>query len=603
MSKIVIPKHSADVDEMNAVLRIHYEAKDWVKGKVFKQKLMDLIGDNQYPSSYPKKAQVPAYFGFLESKVSSGGKIIERRISESGIEMYEAILSDDRSERQRLILEALEKIIFGRDNAGCTSSNSDIEAPAILVRCILDTGYCTSSEYAYLVWALNDKCKKYYESLDDVIKARNSGGISVGGEARDYKDWKPILAMVRWGFLIKSDDDPQKVLLHPEVIEKYYSRLQNLMVYNIDKHEEIEDIEEINIDDVSIDVGTETSYKPFRIDDDNIEKISEGHFLQTCDDVEKQKIYIGDQVLLVDRKITRLAAYYSYLVKGLEKKGSYYEVGLQRQFAINRNKEKELVTALRTEDQMSGSIQLQNAMKAVVRYDDYEKHLKIDGHCNKDILPAYMLLRALLTLNQLTNKEQDYLIYSVVNGMETYSDVLTTIFLARRENKEIYSEKMQGYSQVPSIQRFKDIGIFETYLHDGKQGIQINSLLKKRYSETLRRLCFYAVDIKRQILSETSLDGFNLPKVIKAVLIKDAEETSKDKGNIRIAQKQVLGKNLAQGDFVVFLDEKIEKLQAMYVFQVIDCEKKKDGYKIGFERRNVINQTKENEIIKMIKEA
>ena len=64
MSKIVIPKHSADVEEMKAVLKIHYEANDWVKGSDFKRKLMEIIGAGQYPSSYPKKAQVPAYFDF-----------------------------------------------------------------------------------------------------------------------------------------------------------------------------------------------------------------------------------------------------------------------------------------------------------------------------------------------------------------------------------------------------------------------------------------------------------------------------------------------------------------------------------------------------------
>lgn len=30
MGKIVIPKHSADINEMNAVLKIHYEANSWV---------------------------------------------------------------------------------------------------------------------------------------------------------------------------------------------------------------------------------------------------------------------------------------------------------------------------------------------------------------------------------------------------------------------------------------------------------------------------------------------------------------------------------------------------------------------------------------------
>ena len=39
MGKIVIPKHSADVEEMNAVLKIHYEANDWVKSREYVEKL------------------------------------------------------------------------------------------------------------------------------------------------------------------------------------------------------------------------------------------------------------------------------------------------------------------------------------------------------------------------------------------------------------------------------------------------------------------------------------------------------------------------------------------------------------------------------------
>lgn len=600
MSKIVIPKHSADLDEMSAVLKIHYEAKDWVKGTDFKQELMGLIGDGQYHSSYPKKAQVPAYFGFLESKVSSGGRITERKISESGIEMYEAILSDDRSTRQRLLLEAIEKIVFGRNNSGCVSSNSDIEAPAILVKCILDTGYCTCAEYAYLVWSLNDKCKKYYESLDDLIKARSSGGIAVNAEASDYKDWKPILAMLRWGFLVKSDDDHQKVLLHPEVIEKYSSRLQEVMIYNIDKHEEIE---ETDFDDVSIDRNSEASYKPFKIDEDNVSKISEGHFLQTCEDIEKQKIYIGDRVLLVDRQISRLAAYYSYLIIELRKAGENYEVGIKRQFAINKSKEKEMINALRSEDELSDSVRIQDAMKALINYDDYEMNLKISGHANKDILPAYLVLKALLVLDHLTNNEQDYLLYSIVNSKETYSDVISTISFARSQNETICSEEMKGYSQLPSVQRFKDNGILEVYFRDGRQGIQINPLIKDRYSGMLRRLSFYVVDIAKKNSAEVSGGSGILPKVIKALVITKAEAVGIESSHIEISQNQVIGKLLVQGDFIVFVDEKIEKLQEMYVFQVLDCKKKKDRYEITFERRHVINQVKESTIIQMIKEA
>lgn len=600
MSKIVIPKHSAGIEEMNAVLKIHYEAKEWVKGADYKKKLMELIGDDQYPSSYPKKAQVPAYFGFIESKVSSAGRITERKISKSGIEMYEAILSDDIETRRRLILEALENMIFGRKNAGCTSSDSDIEAPAVLVKCILDTGYCTSTEYAYLVWSLNDKCKKYYESLDEVIKARSAGGIAVNEEANDYKDWKPILAMLRWGFLIKSSDAAQKVLLHPEVIEKYSDRLQKLMIYNIDKHGEIE---ESDFDDVSIEGEKEASYKPFKIDDENITKISEGHFLQDCSDIEKQKILIGDQVLLVDRQITRLAAYYSYYVKELHKTGEKYDVKIKRQYAINKEKEEELVTALRTEEAKSNGINIREVMKSLVNYDDYASRLKIGEHKNKDILPAYLMIKALLDLKHMKKAEQDYLIYTIVNSKETYTDAVKSIVEARKNGTIDLIEEMKGYSQLSSIEQFKEKGVLEVYLRDGQEEIHINPILEDRYTEMLRRLSFYAVDIERENLTEKVKGNYCLPKVIKAVLVVGNKEISKKNGEICVATEQIYGENLVQGDFIVFVDDKIEKLQEMHVFQVLECKKNKHGIEIEFEQRHVINLAKEDEIIQMIKEA
>lgn len=173
MGKIVIPKHSADVEEMNAVLKIHYEANDWVKSREYVEKLKTMIDPDLYPSSYPKKAQVPTYFGFLECKITSGNNITERRITNSGKKMYEAIISDDIATRQELLMDAVENVIFGKNNGGSPSSESDIDAPDLAIRCILDTGYCTSHEYAYMIWNLHDNGKKYYRSLPEILKDRS----------------------------------------------------------------------------------------------------------------------------------------------------------------------------------------------------------------------------------------------------------------------------------------------------------------------------------------------------------------------------------------------------------------------------------------------
>ena len=595
MSKIVIPKHSADVDEMNAVLKIHYEADDWVKGSDFMSRLMAIIGAGQYKSSYPKKAQVPAYFGFLESNVSSGGRITERRITTSGKEMYEAILAGDDDTKRRLLMEALEKMVFGRNNAGSPSSNSDIEPPVLLVKCILDTGYCTSAEYAYLVWALNDACKKYYESLDEIIKTRSAGGIALNAEANGYKDWKPVLAMLRWGFLIKSDDDAQRVLLHPDVIDKYSDRLVKLKVYNIDKQD---DVDEIDFDEITINPGSASSYKPFKIDDENIEKIKDGHFFQSCDDIEQQRILVGDQVLFVDRQLTRLAAYYSYLVNGLDKSGANYDVSIRRQFAINKGKEGELITALKAEDEISKSIHVQDALKAMFRYENYDKHLEVNGRVNKDILPAYLMLRALLSLNHMRANEQDYLIYSVVDGKATYTDVITTISEARKKRVELKEEGMEGYSQQPSIQMFKDRGIFEVRLKDGNNEIVINPVIRERYSDMIKRLSFYAVDIEKHLEEqETAI----LPRVIKAIEISEFHDS--DKGNLSVPEHQVVGNKLVQGDFIVFIDEKHTSIHEMFVYQVTECNKKSGVFHMSYRRRHVINPKRQSEILKIIKEA
>ncbi len=596
MSKIVIPKHSADVDEMNAVLKIHYEADDWVKGTDFMSRLMAIIGAGQYKSSYPKKAQVPAYFGFLESNVSSGGRITERRITTSGKEMYEAILAGDDDTKRRLLMEALEKMVFGRNNAGSPSSNSDIEPPVLLVKCILDTGYCTSAEYAYLVWALNDACKKYYESLDEIIKARSAGGIALNAEANGYKDWKPVLAMLRWGFLIKSDDDAQRVLLHPDVIDKYSDRLIKLKVYNIDKQD---DEDEIDFDEITINPGSASSYKPFKIDDENIEKIKDGHFFQACDDIEQQRILVGDQVLFVDRQLTRLAAYYSYLVNGLDQAGSNYDVSIRRQFAINKSKESELITALKAEDEISKSIQVKDALKALFRYENFDKHLEVNGRANKDILPAYLMLKALLSLNHMRVNEQDYLIYSVVDGKETYTDVITTISEARKKRIELKEEGMEGYSQQPSIQMFKDKGIFEVRLKDGNNEIEINPVIRERYSDMIKRLSFYAVDIEKHL--EEERETAILPKVIKAIEISEFHDS--DKGNLSVPEHQVVGNKLVQGDFIVFIDEKHTSIHEMFVYQVTECNKKSGVFQMSYRRRHVINPKRQSEILKMIKEA
>ena len=83
MGKIVMPKNSALLEEVEAVLKIYYDANDWLHNDEYKRRLKALIGDDQYASSYTKKAQIASYFGFTEWEDFSNDRSL-RRITESG---------------------------------------------------------------------------------------------------------------------------------------------------------------------------------------------------------------------------------------------------------------------------------------------------------------------------------------------------------------------------------------------------------------------------------------------------------------------------------------------------------------------------------------
>ena len=236
MGKIVMPKNSALLNEIESVLKIYYEADDWLSNDIYKQRLKAMIGDDQYSSSYTKKAQITSYFGFTVWEDINRPQSM-RKITESGKRMYEAIKDKNTIGVQQTLMDAIENVTFGRKNYGCPESDSDVEPPKLFIRASMDLGYLTYKEFAYLLWKLEDVGQNYTDALADIRKFRSSGTVDLGEEATKYTDCKPIMILVRWGFLIEDGDDTtggKHIKVAPAVIEKFESRLRNLKVYNID---------------------------------------------------------------------------------------------------------------------------------------------------------------------------------------------------------------------------------------------------------------------------------------------------------------------------------------------------------------------------------
>ncbi len=236
MGKIVMPKNSALLNEIESVLQIYYEADDWLPNDEYKAKLKSMIGADQYSSSYTKKAQITSYFGFTIWEDINNPQS-RRRITPSGKKMYEAIKAENTDAVQEVLMNALETVKFGRDNYGCPESSSDVEPPSLYVRAILDLGYLTYREFAFLLWKLEDLGANYTDALSELKALRSSGTIELGEEANKYADCKPIMILVRWGFLAEDTTDTsggKHIIIAPEVLSKYETRLRNLKIYNID---------------------------------------------------------------------------------------------------------------------------------------------------------------------------------------------------------------------------------------------------------------------------------------------------------------------------------------------------------------------------------
>lgn len=240
MSKIVIPKNSASLEEVMGAMQIYYDYDNWLSNAeyidIYKNKI-GVIGDDTDSSAYTKKGEIGAYYGFIEW-ADINKKTSPRRITKRGRKFVEDYKAENMIAVHEDIMCSLEEVSFGRNNFACQSCDSDIEPPALFMRAMLDLGYLTNLEFAYLVCKMEHEAKNYTDTIREIKFSRdNNTSLSLPDEGNKYKDPKPMLILERWGVL-KSEQvgTSKRTYIAKEFFEKYEHRLRNLKIYNIDKN-------------------------------------------------------------------------------------------------------------------------------------------------------------------------------------------------------------------------------------------------------------------------------------------------------------------------------------------------------------------------------
>ncbi|MCQ2588284.1 MAG: AAA family ATPase [Treponema sp.] len=239
MGSVVMPKNSADIEVLIPILEFYYKNPTWVENanyiEYIKKYLLEKGIDTKErePQHYTKRMQILSYFGFIEWEDLENSQTA-RKITKSGINFYEAIRDDNQNKIVEAIIDALENTTFGRLNFGAPSSESDIEAPCLCIRMILDLKFITKIEFAYMLYKLQDQGFTYSTVLQEIKDGRD--GIiqyTLPDEANKYTDWKPINFLERFHVLRTEDSE---TFIEPEVLKQYANRLKNLKVYSIDKN-------------------------------------------------------------------------------------------------------------------------------------------------------------------------------------------------------------------------------------------------------------------------------------------------------------------------------------------------------------------------------
>lgn len=242
-----MPKHTGLVSEFQTPLKVCYDRKDinngWVENGhatqgidgftlyLYQEYHNSNVAGHTTPkrdnSDYTKDAQLPIYFGFMEIAESRSNAL--RRITASGIEMYEALLADDKDKIYSLFIDALEHNTFGRNNNACENSDSDIEAPNILLVSSVILGGIKRKEYYYILEYMNENNCDLANALSKVAYYRRRNE-DIPNAATTYTDAKFIPFWVSLGFL--TEDVDNKLHIADVVFARHAQRIMRLRIKN-----------------------------------------------------------------------------------------------------------------------------------------------------------------------------------------------------------------------------------------------------------------------------------------------------------------------------------------------------------------------------------
>lgn len=241
---LVVPSIDSNPKIIDLVLRLLEKKEPINQGDLADELMKDsLLKNVTNKNAAMRKTEMARYFGLAVLV----GRPANLYITERGRRYKLA----NENNKIRIIFESLIKDSFGRNNNGINGTDSDIEAPNVFLRSIVDLNGVTIIEYASILYLMdksnftyNDAIKKIKrirkeESIEEMINLIKNGNFD-----RKYGKNNKIINFFRNINIVYRKED--KYQLYEEIFSLYKNIIKDLKVVNNINYLESE--EKVNID-------------------------------------------------------------------------------------------------------------------------------------------------------------------------------------------------------------------------------------------------------------------------------------------------------------------------------------------------------------------
>lgn len=256
---LIMPKQTGQKDAFYASLQLYYNSykkgDSWYNNEDFKieiQKLLPYLSKGAQDGPYlVKQSELTRYFGLVYYDYSC--KPGRAHITDSGIRFYNAYLQNNTDLQIEIIMNAIFNNSFGRDNTAIQSSDSDVDAPKLFLKSIVDLDGISTRGLAYLLYVTHNLKINYNDAIIELSKTDNRDREIPIEVSNKYRDVKFTSFLTSMGITELKDGN---YYLTNYIKEKYLDKITKISIYNREPDLILtlkEDVE-INIDDYSLDI-------------------------------------------------------------------------------------------------------------------------------------------------------------------------------------------------------------------------------------------------------------------------------------------------------------------------------------------------------------